>query len=60
MMSILLYHYKQLTEYISEVEDIEVKANSKQRLMEEVKKKEIPNATTTTTSDGFFVKTSEA
>jgi hypothetical protein len=58
VMSIRLYHYKQLTECISEVEDIEAKANSKQRLMKEVKKKEIPN--TTTTLDGFFVKTSEA
>jgi hypothetical protein len=30
-MSILLYHYKQLTQCISEVERIEAKVNSKKR-----------------------------
>jgi hypothetical protein len=46
LMSILLYHYKQLTACISEVERIEAKVNSKRKdwsftkKMEEVKKEE--------------------
>jgi hypothetical protein len=31
LMSILLYHYKDLTEYISEVERIEAQVNSKKK-----------------------------
>jgi hypothetical protein len=46
IMSVLFHHYKELTEIISEVEQIE-KANvnnCKQRLMKEIKKEEIPTA----------------
>jgi hypothetical protein len=52
LMSILLHHFKELTECIKEVERIEVKVNSKLRLTKEEKKEveEIP----TTTSDGFL------
>jgi len=60
-MSILLYHYKQLTACISEVERIEAKVNSEKKewssIMkkeEEVKheeKEEMPN-----TLDSYFVK----
>ena len=46
LMSILLYHYKELTECISEVERIEVRVNSKKkrRLTKEEKeeKEEVP------------------
>jgi hypothetical protein len=38
LTSILLYHFKQLTECISEVERIEDRVNSKERFLEEVKK----------------------
>src|SRR5215217_9740712 len=61
LMSILLYHYKQLTACISEVERIEAKVNSEKKewssIMkkeEEVKheeKEEMPN-----TLDSYFVK----
>ncbi len=39
-MSILLYHYKQLTECISEVERIETKVNSSKKIEWLMKKKE--------------------
>jgi hypothetical protein len=58
LMSILLYHYKQLTECFSEVEEIEAKVNSKkkewltkkeeQEIQEE---EEVP----TTTLDSWFI-----
>ena len=54
LMSILLHHFKELTECIKEVEWIETKVNSKQISMNQVKKEEeekIP-----ATLDGFFMK----
>ena len=36
---ILLYHYKQLTECISEVEQIDAKVNSKKKVLTKKKKK---------------------
>jgi hypothetical protein len=39
-MSILLYHYKQLTACISEVERIEAKVNSKKKEWLTIKKEE--------------------
>jgi len=64
LMSILLYHYKQLTACISEVERIEAKVNSKKKqwsmIKEEVQKeqqeKEEEVSTTTNTLDRYFVK----
>jgi hypothetical protein len=46
-MSILLYHYKQLTQCISEVERIEAKVNSNKKkewltIKEEEEKEEVP------------------
>ena len=38
LMSILLYHYKELTEYISEVERIEAGVNSKKKEWLTIKK----------------------
>jgi hypothetical protein len=38
-MSILLYHYKQLIECISEVEQIDAKVNSKKKVLTKKKKK---------------------
>jgi hypothetical protein len=55
-MSILLYHYKQLTECISEVERIEARVNSKKRKWltkkeeQEKEKEEVP-----TTLDRYFI-----
>ena len=52
LMSILLHHFKELTECIKEVEWIETKVNSKQISMNQVKKEEqekIP-----ATLDGFL------
>jgi hypothetical protein len=40
LMSILLHHFKELTECIKEVEWIETKVNSKQISMNQVKKEE--------------------
>jgi hypothetical protein len=40
LMSILLYHYKQLTECISEVEQIDAKVNSKKKVLTKKKKEE--------------------
>src|SRR5215216_1334592 len=60
LMSIFLYHYKQLTACISEVERIEAKVNSKKKESsitkkgEEVKKEE--KEETSTTLDGHFFK----
>jgi hypothetical protein len=60
LMSILLYDYKQLTEYISEVERIERIVNSKKKdwstkkedkRQEEREEEEMP-----TTLDGYFLK----
>jgi hypothetical protein len=39
-MSILLYHYKQLIECISEVEQIDAKVNSKKKVLTKKKKEE--------------------
>jgi hypothetical protein len=39
LLSILLYHYKQLTECISEVEQIDAKVNSKKKVLTKKKKK---------------------
>jgi hypothetical protein len=39
LMSILLYHYKQLIECISEVEQIDAKVNSKKKVLTKKKKK---------------------
>ena len=61
LMSILLYHYKELTECISEVERIEAKVNNskkkegwltikKEVLKEQEEKEEVP----TMTLDGYF------
>jgi hypothetical protein len=50
-MSILLYNYKQLTECISEFEQIEAKVNnSKKRLTKRQEKEEVP-----TTLDSHFI-----
>ncbi len=66
LMSILLYHYKQLTKCISEVERIEAKVNSKKKEWsnpkkeeeeKQNKKKEEPS-NITTTLDRYFVKDS--
>jgi len=63
LMSILLYHYKQLTVCISEVERIESKVNSKKKegsstmkKEQEVKKEENDEVPTTATLDSHFVK----
>jgi hypothetical protein len=40
LMSILLYHYKQLIECISEVEQIDAKVNSKKKVLTKKKKEE--------------------
>jgi hypothetical protein len=58
LMSILLYHYKQLTECILEVERIEAKVNSKNKEELTIKKmdeeqEEVP--TTTTTLESYFI-----
>jgi hypothetical protein len=39
-MSILLYHYKQLIECISEVEQIDAKVNSKKKVLTKKKEEE--------------------
>jgi actin-related protein len=47
IMSILFHHYKELIQLVSEVEQMEeatIINNSKQRLMKDVKKEEIPAA----------------
>jgi hypothetical protein len=61
LMSILLYHFKELTKCISEVERIESRVNSRKREWSVTKKKEgeeeqevkeeVP-----TTLDGYFIK----
>jgi hypothetical protein len=54
LMSILLYHYKQLTACISEVERIEAKVNSKKKEWSTAKKEEKEEMPTTL--DSYFVK----
>ena len=54
LMSILLYHYKPLTQCISGVERIEAKVSSKKRRGLMIKEEqEVP--TTTVTLDGYFI-----
>jgi hypothetical protein len=60
LMSILLYHYKQLTTCISKVERIEAKVNSKKKEWSSAKKKEEEQeekeeVSTTDTLDGYFI-----
>jgi len=50
-MSILLYHYKELTECISEVERIEARVNNSKKKEWLTKKEEVP-----TTLDSYFIK----
>jgi hypothetical protein len=54
-MSILLYHYKQITECISEVEQIETKVNSKKKRRLMIEEEEVP-----TTLDSYFINSSLA
>lgn len=61
LMSILLYHYKELTSCISEVERIEAKVNSKKKewsstMKKEDVKKEEKEEEMPTTLDGYFIK----
>jgi uncharacterized membrane protein len=58
LMSILLYDYKQLTECISEVEQIEARVNSKKKDWSTVKKKEEEEMPTTL--DGYFINNNKA
>jgi hypothetical protein len=53
LMSILLYHYKQLTECISEVERIETRVTNIKKRRGLTIKEEVP--TTTTTLDSYFI-----
>jgi hypothetical protein len=56
VMSILLYHFKQLTQCISEAERIEAKLNSKNKeLLTKEKEKEKQEAPATTL-DSYFIK----
>ncbi|HZA48534.1 MAG TPA: hypothetical protein VE521_06390 [Nitrososphaera sp.] len=54
LMSILLYHYKQLTECISEVERIETRVTNIKKRRGLTIKEEVPT-TTTTTLDSYFI-----
>ena len=54
LMSILLYHYKQLTECISEVERIEARVTNIKKGRGLTIKEEVPT-TTTTTLDSYFI-----
>ena len=61
LMSILLYHYKELTKCISEVERIEAKVNSKKKEWSVTKQKEGEEKQevkekASTTLDGHFIK----
>jgi hypothetical protein len=61
LMSILLYHYKELTKCISEVERIEAKINSKKKEWSVTKKKEGEEKQkvkekASTTLNGYFIK----
>ena len=62
LMSILLYHFKQLSACISEVERIEAKVNSKKNRWsstmkkQEVKKEEKEEEEMSATLDGYFIK----
>jgi hypothetical protein len=53
LMSILLYHYKQLTECISEVERIETRVTNIKKRRGLTIKEEV--STTTTTLDSYFI-----
>ena len=57
LMSILLYHYKQLTECISEVERIEARVTNIKKGRGLTIKEEVPTTTTTTTTtlDSYFI-----
>ena len=54
LISILLYHYKQLTECISEVERIEARVTNIKKGRGLTIKEEVPT-TTTTTLDSYFI-----
>ncbi|MDQ4066075.1 MAG: hypothetical protein M3114_00635 [Thermoproteota archaeon] len=54
LMSILLYHYKQLTECISEVERMETRVTNIKKRRGLTIKEEVPT-TTTTTLDSYFI-----
>src|SRR5918911_2519760 len=61
LMPILLYHYKQLTACVSEVEWIEAKVNSKKKewlstMKKEEVKKEEKEEEMPTTLDDYFIK----
>jgi hypothetical protein len=61
LMSILLYHYKQLTQCISEVEQIEERVNSKKRKWltkkeGKEKEKQEEKEEVRTTLDSYFIK----
>ena len=60
LMSILLYHYKQLTEYTSEIEQIESTVNSKKKDWSTLKKaeeeKQQDKEEMPTTLDSYFIK----
>jgi hypothetical protein len=56
LISILLYHYKQLTECISEVERIEARVTNIKKGRGLTIKEEVPTTTTTTTTlDSYFI-----
>jgi hypothetical protein len=55
LMSILLYHHKQLTECISEVERIENRVTNIKKRRGLTIKEEVPTTTTTTTLDSYFI-----
>jgi hypothetical protein len=55
LMSILLYHYKQLTECISEVERMETRVTNIKKRRGLTIKEEVPTTTTTTTLDSYFI-----
>ena len=55
LMSILLYHYKQLTECISEVEQMETRVTNIKKRRGLTIKEEVPTTTTTTTLDSYFI-----
>jgi hypothetical protein len=55
LMSILLYHYKQLAECISEVERIETRVTNIKKRRGLTIKEEVPTTTTTTTLDSYFI-----
>ena len=61
LLSMLLYHYKQLTACISEVERMEARANSKKKDWSTMKnkdegEKQVEGEGTPTTLDGYFIQ----